>query len=62
MLENFKQTGGNVGVGLAGMRERVREQGGHFDIQSDRNGTTITVVMPTAAESTPPLTAPLPAD
>src|SRR5580658_197298 len=53
MLENFKQTGGNVGVGLAGMRERVREQGGHFDIQSDRNGTTITVVMPTAAESTP---------
>jgi signal transduction histidine kinase len=63
MLENFKQTGGNVGVGLAGMRERVREQGGQFDIQSDRNGTTITVVMPTApAESAPPLTAPLPAD
>jgi signal transduction histidine kinase len=45
------------------MRERVREQGGQFDIQSDRNGTTITVVMPTApAESAPPLTAPLPAD
>jgi signal transduction histidine kinase len=63
MLENFKQTGGNVGVGLAGMRERVREQGGHFDIQSDRNGTTITVVMPTApAESAAPLTTPLPAD
>jgi signal transduction histidine kinase len=48
MLQNFAHTGGNVGVGLAGMRERVREQGGHFDIQSDRNGTTITVVMPTA--------------
>ncbi|HEY2820003.1 MAG TPA: CHASE3 domain-containing protein [Candidatus Acidoferrum sp.] len=48
MLETFKLTGGNVGVGLAGMRERVREQGGHFDIQSDRNGTTITVAMPIA--------------
>lgn len=30
------------------MRERVREQGGHFEIQSDRNGTTITVSMPIA--------------
>jgi two-component system NarL family sensor kinase len=63
MLENFMRTGGNVGVGLAGMRERVREQGGQFDIQSDRNGTTITVVMPIApAESNASLTAPLPAD
>ncbi len=63
MLQNFMSTGTNVGVGLAGMRERVREQGGHFDLQSDRNGTTITVIMPTApAESAPPLTAPLPAD
>ncbi len=63
MLENFMSTGTNVGVGLAGMRERVREQGGHFDIQSDRNGTTITVIMPTApTESNANLTAPLPAD
>jgi two-component system, NarL family, sensor kinase len=63
MLENFLSTGANVGVGLAGMRERVREQGGHFDIQSDRNGTTITVVMPTApAESEVTLPNPAPAD
>jgi two-component system, NarL family, sensor kinase len=63
MLDSFVHTGGNVGVGLAGMRERVREQGGQFDIQSDRNGTTITVIMPTApAESASHLTAPLPAD
>jgi signal transduction histidine kinase len=63
MLQNFMRTGGgNVGVGLAGMRERVREQGGHFDIQSDRNGTTITVVMPTAPAESATLTAPLPAD
>lgn len=46
MLTNFLATGTNVGVGLAGMRERVREQGGRFDIQSDKTGTTITVTMP----------------
>jgi signal transduction histidine kinase len=49
MLTNFLSTGTNVGVGLAGMRERVREQGGRFDIQSDKTGTTITVTMPVAA-------------
>jgi signal transduction histidine kinase len=46
MLTNFLSTGTNVGVGLAGMRERVREQGGRFDIQSDKAGTTVTVTMP----------------
>jgi signal transduction histidine kinase len=46
MLANFLIAGTNVGVGLAGMRERVREQGGRFDIRSDKTGTTITVTMP----------------
>jgi signal transduction histidine kinase len=46
MLTNFLKTGTDVGVGLAGMRERVREQGGRFDIHSDKTGTTITVTMP----------------
>jgi signal transduction histidine kinase len=49
MLTNFLKTGADVGVGLAGMRERVREQGGRFDIQSDRTGTTITVTVPIVA-------------
>jgi signal transduction histidine kinase len=49
MLANFLSTGTDVGVGLAGMRERVREQGGRFDIQSDKTGTTITVTMPIVA-------------
>jgi signal transduction histidine kinase len=48
-LANFLSTGTDVGVGLAGMRERVREQGGRFDIQSDKTGTTITVTMPIVA-------------
>jgi signal transduction histidine kinase len=38
--------GGRVGVGLAGMRERIREQRGTLDVQSDKTGTTITVTMP----------------
>jgi signal transduction histidine kinase len=46
ILDQFHQNGGRVGVGLAGMRERVREQGGHFDIQSTPAGTSITVRMP----------------
>jgi signal transduction histidine kinase len=62
-LADFRLTGANVGVGLAGMRERVREQNGHFEIHSDRSGTTISVTLPIApAESNANLTAPLPAD
>jgi two-component system, NarL family, sensor kinase len=49
MLRNFLSAGTDVGVGLAGMRERVREQGGRFDIHSDKTGTTITVTMPAVA-------------
>ncbi|MGD0304825.1 MAG: ATP-binding protein [Candidatus Acidiferrales bacterium] len=46
MLETFNRTGGQVGVGLAGMRERVREQGGTFEVQSSGRGTAIIVTMP----------------
>jgi signal transduction histidine kinase len=46
ILQQFRANGGRVGVGLAGMRERVREQGGHFDVQSNGTGTTVTVRMP----------------
>lgn len=46
VLRQFHTNGGRVGVGLAGMRERVHEQAGHFDIQSNGSGTTITVRIP----------------
>jgi signal transduction histidine kinase len=49
MLSSFLHTGARVGVGLAGMRERIREQGGRLDVQSDKTGTTITVTMPPVA-------------
>jgi signal transduction histidine kinase len=56
-LENFLSTGTEVGVGLAGMRERVREQGGQFDVISSPSGTTLTVTMPLPRESATPLYA-----
>jgi signal transduction histidine kinase len=45
-LRRFLSVGTNVGVGLSGIRERIREQGGKFDIQSSKSGTTISVTMP----------------
>jgi signal transduction histidine kinase len=30
-----------LGIGIQGMRERVSQLGGHFEIQSDANGTTV---------------------
>jgi signal transduction histidine kinase len=49
-LRSFLTTGTRVGVGLAGMRERVREQGGRFDVRSDETGTEITVSVPVCIE------------
>jgi PAS domain S-box-containing protein len=45
MLKKFQATGSQVGVGLAGMRQRVNELGGRFDIASDGHGTAIKVVI-----------------
>lgn len=45
-IEEFERTGGGVGVGLAGMRERAREIGGKLEIQSDERGTTVSMVVP----------------
>ena len=44
--------GTNNGVGLSGMRERVRELGGTLEIQSNGNGTTVTVVIPETTAAT----------
>jgi signal transduction histidine kinase len=37
------------GMGLSGMRERVRELGGKLDVHSNGNGTTITAALPLVA-------------
>ena len=45
VLERFKSSS-TSGVGLAGMRERIRELGGTFDVDSDVGGTCVRVVVP----------------
>jgi signal transduction histidine kinase len=50
VLQQFLNSGTNVGVGLAGMSERVRDQGGQLDIQSDSSGALISVTIPCTPE------------
>jgi glucose-6-phosphate-specific signal transduction histidine kinase len=41
-------------VGLTGMKERVREQNGQFEIRSDETGTEVIVNIPIRANVQPP--------
>jgi len=43
VLESFKTSGNGVGVGLAGIRERLREVDGKLDLSSSREGTVLRV-------------------
>jgi two-component system, NarL family, sensor kinase len=45
-LKLLTEGDGGTGVGIAGMRERVRELGGSLEIQSDRTGTKVIVTIP----------------
>jgi signal transduction histidine kinase len=45
-MQRFSENGTHVGVGLAGMKERIRERDGTFEIFSDRNGTFISATLP----------------
>jgi PAS domain S-box-containing protein len=40
------EEGGKSGVGIQGMRERLRQIGGHLEIRSGGTGTTINAVLP----------------
>jgi len=46
LLDEFRTTNLGTGVGLAGMRERVREIGGTLSITSEGSGTRVEVVVP----------------
>jgi len=45
-LKHSAQGIADSGVGIAGMRERMRELGGSVRIKSDKNGTFLRIVIP----------------
>ena len=49
VLEQFRSSG-ITGVGLAGMRERIRELGGSFEVDSNAPGTALLVRIPLRRE------------
>ncbi len=51
VLEGLSHSGANVGVGLAGIRERVKELGGVFEVKSDKTGTVLKAGIPLSAEN-----------
>jgi PAS domain S-box-containing protein len=52
LIPGFGANDRNVGVGLTGMRERINDLGGTFEVQSDTKGTAIVVAVPLAEVST----------
>lgn len=53
-LEKFQTTQSGLGVGLAGMRERVHQLGGSMKINSDARGTIVNVSIPLAGKYAAP--------
>ena len=52
VMERFHRTGAGSGVGLAGIRERMKELGGDFTICSTPAGTTLRSAVPLFEETT----------
>jgi signal transduction histidine kinase len=47
-LKGFRDGGKNLGVGLVGIRERVRELGGTLEIEATPSGTEVKASVPIA--------------
>ena len=46
VLEKFERGGAELGVGLAGMRERLRQLGGRLEVSAENPGTTVRATLP----------------
>ena len=53
-LAKMNGSGSDVGVGIAGMRERLKELGGRLEIESDATGTLLKASVPMPASIPPP--------
>jgi len=51
LIRGLRSNGIQGGVGLGGMRERVNDLGGKFDIESNTHGTAIVVTLPLAEKA-----------
>jgi signal transduction histidine kinase len=51
LIQGSQTNGDHFGVGLSGMRERVNDLGGNFEIQSGGDGTAIRVSIPLVSET-----------
>lgn len=49
VLERVREGTLEAGVGIAGMRERLRELSGVLEVQSDKSGTTLMIAVPSNA-------------
>jgi signal transduction histidine kinase len=54
VMDRFQRTGTGSGVGLAGIRERIKELGGDFTILSDSTGTLLRATVPLSPKSSGP--------
>jgi len=50
-LEKVRQEGSVLGVGIAGMKQRLQQLGGHLDISSSSSGTAVTASVPVNHEA-----------
>jgi PAS domain S-box-containing protein len=53
ILEQIAKGTGELGVGIAGMRERMKKLGGHLQVTSGSSGTLVTVSLPVGEVSKP---------
>jgi signal transduction histidine kinase len=60
VMERFQRTGTGSGVGLAGIRERIKELGGDFTICSGSSGTILRSAVPLGKDASQLSARPLP--